>query len=64
MRRISRLKKIALDSTYVAPNGILLGDTWKWIENDPITKTHYHTNIDQKWYFEEQIDDMEWELQK
>lgn len=63
-KNTSRLKKIANDSTYVAPNGIWFKDSWKWVENDPITKIKYHTNIDRKWLFDEPIDNMEWELQK
>lgn len=62
--KISRLKKISTDSTFVSPNGIYFQNDWEWVDNNPITKIKYNTNLNREWLFDDQIDNMEWELQK
>lgn len=62
-RKVSRLKrKVAYDDSNPRPCGIYFKDSWKWVENDPITKETYHTNINREWTYEKPLDNMEWRL--
>lgn len=61
-KKISRLKKVALDSTYVAPNGVIWNDDiWDTYNN---MNQKQKSNISREWKFEQPIDNPEWILRQ
>lgn len=60
--KISRLKKLCHDDSNIRPCGIYFKDSWKWVDNDEITKEQYNVNINKEWTFQKPIDNAEWQL--